>query len=617
MLCCGLALAGLLLLRQRQQQCLRLPLLGENLLPNAALVPSPGANTPGGWSWAADGVQLRGPEFSQKSDEWGFDLDGDGRALQLLGIANYVQTPLMLVQPGSAYCFSGLALTDSSKGSSTRLQVVFDWRDTFGERLHEDTSAWQAVALWQNGATQSSRIMASAKAPARAAQLQIRLQPSSDDRVYLDGMAVRFGAGGGGLGAGGVRSPDPSSQPPAPSPTLLPWPNATKAAVSFTFDWETAMGGLIHTRSVRADDPNYSDDWRLRALRMRDGVTTTLDLFRPYGIRATYYATGYNFLDGNAERRQFLGNPTYALATPKNGWPADWSQKPWFGSDPFGTVQSDPAWYFGDLIPQLLAERQDIQSHTFAHFAATHMTPDDWRADTSTWSEVASDKGVAPARSLAFPWSSSNGMSDTDWNVLAEQGFRSVTRLHWSQRRSALFPKDAQGIPLEPRCRPIPGHQSILGCPDFYLRDGSAVTATQAIDRAIDAGGMIDLWAHTEEVTAPSQIATWRETLSYAAQKRDAGELWIAPFSEVADWQQALESVSIQNSESKTQNERQVISFTVVNDSKHNLQGLTLKLPMQIQRASVDGVEIRLSDAERIILNAPAQRALEVIIWPA
>ena len=604
--------AALLLVRQRQEQCAPVPLIGQNMLPNAALVPDAGSRMPAGWASAADGVELRGRAISDNPDEWGFDLDQDGRALQLIGIANEVRTPTIKVTPGQSYCFVARALTDSPK-SATRLRAVFAWQDAAGTPMGDHASDWQAVPQWQSPDFRDwAFIRAAGRAPDQAATLQIKLQPTSDDRVYLDAMAVRWTTDN--------RQPTTDNrQPTTDSPQLQPWPNGARGAVSFTFDWETAMGGLIHTRSNLADDPNYSQDWRERAMRMREGVTTTLDLFRPDGIRATYYATGYNFLQGNAERRQFLGNPTYEWAKPQNGWPNDWSQRPWFGDDPFGTVESDPIWYFGDLVPRLLAEKQDIQTHTFAHFAATYVTPVDWNADFAAFREVVAASGVAAPRSLAFPWSSSTGMSDADWQALADNGIQSVTRTYWAQAKSTLFPRDsnaADGLVTTPRCRPVPGHETILACSDFYLTTRSAPNAPAMIDRAIAQGGMIDLWAHTEEVTSPEQIVAWRAVVDYAVQKREAGELWIAPLSEVADWQQALALVSIQGSEGN-QAEDSSLTWTVTNGSGINLQGLTVNMPVKIQRATVDGKEIPILDSETLILNLSAQQGREVVVWPA
>jgi hypothetical protein len=184
---------------------------------------------------------------------------------------------------------------------------------------------------------------------------------------------------------------------------------------------------------------------------MRQGVTTTLDLFRQYGIRATYYATGYNFLLGNTERRQFMNNPIFAWAehTKSKKWPNDlWASTPWFANDPYGTVASDPIWYFGDLIPVLLKANQDIQSHTFSHFDGGLATQPEWISDLQAWRTVASERDVAPARSLAFPWSSSAGMSDADWDALEAAGITSVTRTKPGQPQYAL------ASPADPHCRP-------------------------------------------------------------------------------------------------------------------------------------------------------------------
>jgi hypothetical protein len=394
---------------------------------------------------------------------------------------------------------------------------------------------------------------------------------------------------------------------------ILPWPNGAKAAVAFTFDWESAMGGMIHTRSNKDDDPNFRENWRLRAIRMRNGVTTTLDLFRPYGIRATYYATGYNFLLGNTEKRLFMDNPSYTWANADNGWDNRWKTTPWFADDPHGTVQSDLIWYFGDLVPKLQAEKQDIQSHTFAHIAGTYIRAIDWNKDFGVWHQDATAGGVSAARSLAFPWSASNGMSDDDWNTLAANEITSVTRTAWSQRKSALFAKDARGIVHEPQCKPVPGHETILACPDFYLRDGSAMLARQQIDRVIAAGGMIDLWAHIEEVTTLDQIANWRIILEYAAQKRDLRELWIAPLSEIAAWQQAQSALSIQMLYVQRSDTSRAIRFAIVNNSIVDMQQLTVKMPVTIQRATVDGIALPLVRDELFTLNLAAGQRAEVI----
>src|SRR5512138_1795978 len=90
----------------------------------------------------------------------------------------------------------------------------------------------------------------------------------------------------------------------------------------------------------------------------------------------------------------------------------------------------------------------------------------EWRADFDAWREAAAARGVPIARSLAFPWSSSAGMSDDNWRELEAAGITSVTRTNWSQPAYRLADRDTW------HCRPVPGHERILACPDFYLIAG-------------------------------------------------------------------------------------------------------------------------------------------------
>ena len=608
-----LGLSGLVLLAQnRLARCAAVPFLTHELLPNAALQPGQQPHLPAGWSAAAPGVELQGSQGK------GFDYNGDGRALQLIGIGNVVQTPPIAVQSGAVYCFAGRALTDSAKQSATRLRLIFDWRDAQNRSLGKNMTDWQPVVLWRQAAPPDdwSAIGGAFGAPASATTLRILLQPASDDRVYLDAMHVQ--AGGRRLGTDDWESSATAQLPIPNSQSLIainPWPNGYRAAASFSFDWETAMGGLIHSRSV--DDPNAGVDWQLRAMRMRQGVTTTLDLFRPYGIRATYYANGYNFLLGNTERRQFMNNPIFAWAehTKSKKWPNDlWASTPWFANHPYGTVASDPIWYFGDLIPVLLKARQDIQSHTFSHLDGGLATQPEWISDLQAWRTVASERDVAPARSLAFPWSSSAGMSDADWDALEAAGITSITRTKLGQPQYAL------ASPADPHCRPIPGHERILACPDFYLHSQeTAAQAIKLIDHTLAVSGTIDLWAHTEEVTSPDQIAAWNQVVSYAAQQRDAGALWIAPLAEIADWQAAVSEVSIREPGARSQKSAAPITFQLKNNSKLDLNKLTITLPLTPKQVTVDGHFLN-SDSwhlNSLVLDLPAGQMREVRAWPA
>ncbi|RRR69139.1 MAG: hypothetical protein EI684_16485 [Candidatus Viridilinea halotolerans] len=324
------------------------------------------------------------------------------------------------------------------------------------------------------------------------------------------------------------------TQEPATPLSYTPpcWPAGKVAAVAFTFDWETAMGGLIHSRSV--GDPNVEEDYLLRARRMREGIATTRTIFAPHGVRATYYATGYNFLMGNSERRRFMGDPIFTWATPEHGWRSErWATTPWFADDPLGTVASHPEWYFGDLIAPLLADGHEIQSHTFSHLHGGLADLATWQQDLDAWNSAAAERGVVPAASLAFPWSSSAGMSDDAWTLLEQAGITSVTRMS-NQSQYSLWEHDANGVVLNPICRWLPGREGrILAFPDFYLTPAREALALEQLNRLLESGGIIDLWAHTEEVVSSEQIATWQRIVTRVATDE---RLWVAPLGEIAAW---------------------------------------------------------------------------------
>jgi hypothetical protein len=217
------------------------------------------------------------------------------------------------------------------------------------------------------------------------------------------------------------------------------------------------------------------------------------------------------------------------------------------------------------------------------------------------------------ARSLAFPWSSSAGMSYANWEALEQAGITSVTRT------SINLPQFQLADRANLRCRPVPGHERILACPDFYLHDRASVAqAIVLIDKAIAVGGMIDLWAHTEEVVSPEQIAVWGQVVAYAARQRDAGQLWIAPLAEIADWQAAIADVSIENVELRSQSDEStpMLSFTIHNGSQRDLSGVTLKLPFQPKKIVVEN-SILNSQFSILQLDIQAGQTLEVQAWPA
>ena len=469
---------------------------------------------PTGWSAGAPGVRVGT-----------FSVDG-GNSVHIMGIGTWLSIPPIPSTEGAHICVSARALADSA--SPTQIRTRWLWSTRTGETITQ-ISPWQPVRNWRGDSDSApwSAIVTTTVAPVGATSVSVHFEPASDDRVYLDQFVARNSHVGTAL---------PLADPQITVPlTIRPWPAGFNAAVSFSYDFESAMGGLVHSRSV--DDPNAALDPLVRAKRMREGLWNSLKLYAPYGYAATYYVNGYNFLNGNPSQRRFMGDPTFSWATKENGWQSDvWSQQPWFSRDPYAADGAAPDWYFGDLLEPLREAGHAIQSHTFSHFYGGLASPREWQADLQAWNELAADHNLPKATSLAFPWSSSAGMSNENWDALEHAGITSLTRTAWNPRLPQYHIVDAQSA----RCRALPGHERIMVCPDYYLTVARTPGALQLLADIRSRDGFIDFWAHTEEVTTAEQITAWQSVVNATASTKD---VWVAPLAEIAARQQQIDAL--------------------------------------------------------------------------
>ncbi|GIV97990.1 MAG: polysaccharide deacetylase [Herpetosiphonaceae bacterium] len=548
-------------LRERWEQSSPERFTSGNILYNADFS-RPDARTgrlPDGWSAGGPGVALGA-----------FTFRPDSRSVEIFGSNNYLKSPLVTTRPGQRFRLGFRVLCESQTPS--RVRVWFHWLDEEGDEIIVEKRPWREAPARTWGT-----VLEEVEAPDGAAYLTISLHPAADDRLFIDTLS---------LNVSGVR--------------VLPWPEGRAAAISLSVDWETAMGGLIHSRS---GDPGSAADAVARGLRMREGTHQLLALLRPYNLRATWFANGYNFLEGNPEGRTFLGDPVFTWADDAHRWPDDrWASAPWFAADPHGTYVSHPAWYFGDLVPQLLAEKQAIESHTFSHFYGGFVEPELWRADLAAWNEVAAERGVGPASALAFPWSGSDGMTEAKWHELEQAGITVLTRT--SERSIFRISRDDLLIP-----RPHPGFRTMLVFPDAYLTPATLTETLLLVDRAVANGGALDIWAHTEEITSPEQIAAWRMVIERCVA---SGDLWIAPLTELAGWWRAIRQV-----EAVVIADGPPLRLRIENRSDRSLSGVALQLPVEALRAEVDGQPFGRIVGDTLILNIGGRQTLEVDIWPA
>lgn len=450
----------------------------------------------------------------------------DGGTLTAASTAGTATSPRVAVHAGDGYRLTAHVLL--TQGGPDAVSARVDWLDAMERPLGASAMRLGVGLSMQKCAAPVAAAYAtvSFSLPAGALVDTIRLQPESGGR-------------------------------------LDPLPNYARAALAFSFDFETAMGGLIHTRGGTTD--HDVADAEARAMEMRDGATFLRRLFAAYDTRATFYVNGYNFLTGNTEHRLFVGNPTYTRYNPATaGFASDyWTTHPWYGDDPYGTEESNPAWYFGSLTKQLARDGHDIESHTFGHlFLHAGITPKELDDDLTAWDAVARENGYAPAHSFAFPWRASNSVTAEYYAVLAKHGITNVTRYY--DLKPATY--DLHTVPVYPQIRIVPDQELID-------RQGDEAAAQRGIDLTLAAGGVFSLWAHPESIATPKAQAIWGRVVAYAADRRSLG-LWVAPVTTITNFVDARAGLQVSSVRVGTST-----IFTVQNAGTAGCNDATLTLP--------------------------------------
>jgi hypothetical protein len=562
---------GLILLGQRwSPQRSPAAWTAGNILPNADWSSAADGRTPDGWTIPG------GSDVRRVAGSEGYVLEG-AHALRIVGVNSAVRSPQVKATPGQRFRLGFQALVDPGRQTGeapARLQVWVHWVDAAGDDIRIDKQPPAVLGYAADGAPDWTDVLIETEpAPDNADALAISIHPLADDLLFIDDLR---------LNAAGVY--------------VAPWPAGAAAAVSFSVDWETAMGGYIHSITAPTSAATAT------GLLARQGTTTLLGLYGEAGVRGTWFGNGYNFLDGNVEGRTFMGDPTFAWATAERRWRTDWSRRPWFGDDPHGTAASAPAWYFGDLIAPLVQAGQPIESHTFSHMYVGFARLAEWRADLDAWIELAAEQNVAPAAALAFPYGGSDGMTDGHWQALQDAGISTVTR---TRRPNDLAASDKYLLIDRNRYQPrlLPG-RDVLAMPDFELQPKYRDDVLARLRQAAAAGGVLDLWAHTNEIVSAEQVATWRGVIAAAAGDP---ALWVAPLPEIADYWRGVRGVRVELLGDSP------LRLRVSNPGPAALPGLTLLLPAAAAR--VESALPTTQHNDRLTLDLPAGAAEEITVW--
>jgi hypothetical protein len=482
------------------------------------------------------------------------------------------------VRPGNTYRYSMYTfnahpekVSDIPNASEARVRLL--WLDDALEVVSWNDTTWQVEdsALYSPNAFHSGAFAA----PVGAVRLRFEVWNTGQGDVW-------------------VRSPKVSQD----GVYVEQHPNGAQGSIAFSFDWESAMGGAIHSKGMVEHDTQAAEQ---HGMEMRQGADWLKELFAKHGIKATFYGTGYNLLDGNEQRRTFSGDPIYKWASPEFGWESDyWLTRKWYSDDPYATYETEPAWYFGDQTRALLGAGHEIAPHTFGHIYVRGSNPQELAVDMDEWLKAAAAAGVSPPITFAFPWRSSNSLTQEYYDVLRERGIQAITRIYEGNMRD-LYTLSATCVLTGGKC--ISTGMAVM--PDFLLGVPSANAGEEAagsiisqekglevISETLARRGTTSFWQHPEQLAPKPEFEgvrkAWEEVVAAAAQERENGRLWIAPVADIVAYQRDVMSVTAKLDKDFLGGWK----LEVRNDSGRELSGVTLTLPGDVIRASSNDVDV-------------------------
>lgn len=253
----------------------------------------------------------------------------------------------------------------------------------------------------------------------------------------------------------------------------------------------------------------------------RKNIPFLLKIFELYNIPITWATVGHLFLNECKK-----GDHDWLHRIPyfeNKHWLFD--KGDWFDCDPYTSWENAKSWYAPDLIESILNSRvkHEIGCHTFSHidFSYENCPPEVAEDEIKACVYSAKRWGIT-LKSMVFP-----GGTFGNLEVLKKYGFQ-IYRKNMNFDMSYPF-KNTFGLLVTPSSAGL-GDYGFGWSIEYFLK-----RYKKYIDKAINTGTVCHFWLH------PS-IDEWflkrifPDILKYAAEKREAGKLWIGTMSEIANY---------------------------------------------------------------------------------
>lgn len=300
------------------------------------------------------------------------------------------------------------------------------------------------------------------------------------------------------------------------------------AAMALSFDTELYLC-IVH--SLAGYNPRFAAS---RAQDSRDGWVNVMDDAEAAGIPVNFNTCAFEMVFGDS------GPSEYAELDITYDWHPDshWAENTWYSDAPqqggnyktvgelSGTVRGYDLVYGGDLAERAMNSVVPFETsyHNFGHESLPDMDAETMDAAFRLGVEYHRSVG-SKVMTQAPPWNHAPHPSTLP--IYGQNGMFALSRL---ENKTGVPNEIIEDLWIVPRNKV------------FHVD----TDLTSDIDAAIAAGHVLSPYSHPEDGFERSERSAFQDSLAYAKQKVESGELWATTVAEIARYWEAKSNVSVQ-----------------------------------------------------------------------
>ncbi len=288
------------------------------------------------------------------------------------------------------------------------------------------------------------------------------------------------------------------------------FPNGEKGGLIISADFEMSWAWRYS---------KGEEDYIQKGRTERENFPRIIAILEAYEIPITFATVGHLFLEGCKQ-----GEHDWMARIPYFDDHWRFMNGDWFDHDPYSDYKSAPEWYAPDLIRMIQKSKLDheVGCHTFTHIDVSNKNCPSKVADDELKAciDAAKPYGV-DLKSIVFP-----GGTWGSIEALKKYGIEIYRR---NVDFDLAYPyRDEHGLLVTPSSGSLEHNLEYGWKPDYFLK-----RLKKSVNKAIGTNTIAHLWFH------PSLNPYFLENifpgfLSYAAEQRKKGDLWIGTMKDIA-----------------------------------------------------------------------------------